>query len=573
MNWLRKGRIAAALAGFVCLSAQKVPQAYFREILSAESSIAWRHNNARSAMRYLPETMSGGVAIFDYNNDGWMDLLFTDTGSSSFYKAPKPAGAVLFQNDGSGSFRDVTAKAGLQLDQFSMGAAAADYDGDGCVDVFLTGYEKSTLLRNRCDGTFEDATAKSGVRPPGWSTSAAWLDYDNDGKLDLYVLQFLDYSALTVCNAATAYGGAPEAAQNDKEGVRYCSPINFRPTASHLYRNRGGGVFEDVSETTGISAPKGKGLGVVATDINNDGWMDLFHANDMVSNFLFINRGGKKFDERGIEAGVAYSADGQVRSGMGVDAADVNDDGREDLFVANIDQQTFSLYRNDGDELFTDISPQNSIARETRLLSGWGSRFFDFDNDGVLDLVLANGHPDDKVDLRLANVTYAEPLLLFRGTGKGGMRNVSRLAGPAFQRNYAARGLAVGDWNNDGFPDVVIAVNGVAPVLLQNNATAGTNNWLGLDLQPVTANPGAIGAIVRWQAGGSVRRRLVTGGGSYLSSNDPRVLLGCGSKTIDWIEIAWPSPSRVVDRIERPPLNRYLKITEGKGITSNRRGG
>lgn len=556
----------------LCVSAQKAAIPYFREILSTESKVAWRHDNGQSAMRYLPETMSGGVAILDYNNDGWMDLLFTDTGSSSFYKSPKPAGVVLFQNDGSGAFREVTARAGLQFDQFSMGAAAADYDGDGCIDVFVSGYERSTLLRNRCDGTFEDVTATSGVRPPGWSTSAAWLDYDNDGKLDLYVLQFLDYSALTVCSAATAYGGTPDAGREDRTDVRYCSPINFRPTASHLYRNRGDGTFEDVSEAVGISPHKGKGLGVIATDINNDGWIDLFHANDMMSNFLFVNRGGKRFDERAIEAGVAYSADGQVRSGMGVDAADVNDDGLEDLFVANIDQQTFSLYRNDGDELFTDISPQNSIARETHLLSGWGSRFFDVDNDGVLDLVLANGHPDDKVGQRLANVTYKEPLLLFRGVGNGGMRNVSRLAGPAFQKPYAARGLAVGDLDNDGFPDVVVAVNGGAPIILHNSASTRTNNWLGLQLQSSTTNSGAIGAIVRWKTGGAVRRRLVTGGGSYLSSNDPRILLGSGSKTIDWVEIAWPLPSKAVDHIERPPLNRYLKIREGKGVSSIRPG-
>lgn len=572
MNWRLEKGLVAALVCLLCVSAQKAALPYFREIPKTKSKVDWRHDNGRSAMRYLPETMSGGVAILDYNNDGWMDLLFANTGSSSFYQPPKPGAAVLFQNDGHGAFVEVTSKSGLQFDQFSMGVAAADYDGDGCVDVFLSGYEKSALLRNRCDGTFEDVTAKSGVRPPGWSTSATWLDYDNDGKLDLYVLQFLDYSALTVCNAATAYGGTPDAARDDKTDVRYCSPINFRPTPSHLYRNRGDGTFEDVSEATGISAHKGKGLGVVATDINNDGWMDLFHANDMVSNFLFVNRGGKRFDERAIEAGVAYSADGQVRSGMGVDAADVNDDGKEDLFVANIDQQSFSLYRNDGDELFTDISPQNSIARETRLLSGWGSRFFDVDNDGVLDLVLANGHPDDKVGQRLANVTYEEPLLLFRGMGNGGMRNVSRLAGPAFHKPYAARGLAVGDLDNDGFPDVVVAVNGGSPIILHNNASAVTNKWLGLQLKSVTTNPGAIGAIIRWQTGGTIRRRLVTGGGSYLSSHDPRILLGCGSKTIDWVEIAWPSPSKTVDRIERPLLNRYLKITEGKGITSERPG-
>lgn len=553
------------LAGcLVCLSAQKSAPALFREVMSAESKVTFRHDNARSAKRYLPETMSGGVAMLDYNNDGWIDLLFTNSGSSSFHKPSKPVHSLLLENDGRGSFRDVTSKAGLQFDQFSMGAAAADYDGDGCPDVFISGYERSVLLHNRCDGTFEDVTAKSGVRPPGWSTSAAWFDYNNDGKLDLYVLQFLDYSALTVCNSATAYGGTPETKARDNESdARYCSPINFRPTQSHLYRNKGDGTFEDVTGEVGLSGHLGKGLGIVATDTNNDGWIDLFQANDMVPNFLFINRGGERFEERGIESGVAYSADGQVRSGMGVDAADINDDGLEDLFVSNIDQQTHSLYRNDGDGLFTDISPESALAKDTRMFSGWGARFFDYDNDGALDLMVVNGHPDDKVGLRLANVTYEEPLLLFRGLGNGSMRNVSSLAGASFRKPYSARGLAVGDLNNDGWADAVVAVNGGAPVILLNNAAAKPANWLGLQLQAVAANPAAVGAVVRWQAAGKVHQRLVTGGGSYLSTHDPRIVIGLGSKTMDWLEVVWPGPSKAVDRLERPALNRYLKVVEG----------
>ena len=323
-----------------------------------------------------------------------------------------------------------------------------------------------------------------------------------------------------------------------------------------------------MSTQTGISKSPGKGLGAVATDVNNDGFLDIFQANDTVENFLFINRQGKTFEERGLEYGVAYSQDGKPRSGMGVDSADLNGDGWQELFVANVDQETFSLYRNQGGALFTDVSSITGIAQATRLLSGWGLRFFDYDNDGWPDLILASGHPDDQVNLRMPRVFYREPLLLFHNDGAWKMTNVTRMAGEAFKKDYPARGLAVGDLNNDGYPDVVISLNGEAPLLLRNTAAAG-NHWIGLHLRGRQANPQGIGALVRWSAGGKVRSRLVTSGGSYLSSHDPRLVLGIGNaRSADWVEVRWPGPSKKTDRVSSPPVNRYLAFEEGRGIVS-----
>jgi hypothetical protein len=555
-------------AGY-CLTSTP-PAALFVEQTPATTGIRWVHKNAHSPKRYLPETMSGGIAIFDFDGDGWMDIFLVNSGTSKFYQPPGVSPHALYRNNRDGTFTDVARDAGLAVDLFGMGAAAADYNGDGCVDLFVTGYERTVLFKNGCNGTFQDVSAEAGVSPRGWSTSAAWLDYDHDGQLDLFVPQFLDYSRLTRCTAATAYGGgaAKRSANADTQSY-YCSPASFPAMPSSLYRNRGAGVFEDVSQQTGIGAHRGKGLGAVIADVNNDGFMDIFQANDMVANFLFINRGGKTFEERGLESGVAYSQDGQVRSGMGVDASDVNEDGWAELFVANIDQQTFTLYRNDKDELFADISPQTGISKATRLLSGWGLRFFDYDNDGLLDLVLANGHPDDKVDMRLNLVTYREPLVLLRGDGTGKMSDVTDMAGPAFARKYPARGLAVGDLDNDGYPDLVVANNGEAPLVLRNRGIS-KNHWIGVTLKATKTNPESIGALVRWSVGGVVRSRHVRGGGSYLSSHDPRVLLGLGKASrADWIEVRWPAPGGGTDRITNVAADRYITIVEGSSAKAD----
>jgi hypothetical protein len=300
---------------------------------------------------------------------------------------------------------------------------------------------------------------------------------------------------------------------------------------------------------------------VVATDLNNDGRMDLFVANDTVQNFLFMNRGNGKWDETGVSAEVAFSENGQPRSGMGVDAADFDGDGWQDLFVANIDREMFSLYRNQHDETFADAAFDNGVAQATRLLSGWGLKFFDYDNDGLIDLILANGHPDDMIERYSTQVTYKEPLLLFHNQN-GKLRDVSAVSGPAFGGLLAARGLAVGDYDNDGRLDVLVGVNGGAPVLLHNNA-GQANHWLGLKLVGTRANRDGVGTRMVWSAGGVRRARLKNAGGSYLSSHDPREILGLGSANkVDWLEIRWPAPSKQIDRYTDLPVDRYMELKE-----------
>ncbi len=489
----------------------------FTEVPPSQSKIGWVHDNGRSEARHLPETCGGGGLFFDYDNDGWMDIYFVNSGPSDFYTPKTPIRNALYRNNGDGTFTDVTEKAGVacgKMGDFGMGAAAGDFDGDGWQDLYVTNYGRNVLFHNSGNGTFTDVTDKAGVAAPNWSTCAVWFDYDNDSKLDLFVSSFVQYSAT----------GAISCGDNRIGRRYYCVPRVFKPRPSFLFHNEGGGRFTDVSSSSGIAGSLGKSFGVVATDVNNDGLIDLFVANDTLANFLFLNKGKGKFEEVGLLSGVAYSDSGAPRSGMGVDAADYDGDGWQDLFVANIDQELFSLYQNQKDVTFLD--KPGEIGQATRLLSGWGLKFFDYDNDGDPDLILANGHPDDMVEVQSLRVKYKEPLLLFENVN-GRYKNVSATAGPAFTRDWPARGLSVGDYDNDGDLDVLVINNGEAPILLRNDG-GNRNNWLGLQLVSTKSNPGAVGAIITWEAGGVKRTRMKTSGGSYLSSHDPREILGLG---------------------------------------------
>src|SRR5882724_15093 len=439
---------------------QAVPPAppLFEEIPPSVSGIAWVHDNAMSKEHYLPEALGPGCAFLDYDNDGWMDIYLVNSGPSDFFKPTKPLRNALYKNNRDGTFTDVTEKAGVAGGTFGMGVAVGDYDNDGWPDIFVTSYGNCILYRNNRDGTFRDVTDKAGLATQGWTTSAVWFDYDNDGKLDLFLCSFVDYGATHKF----------ECGDNKLGKHYYCIPRIFKGTASFLYRNNGDGTFTEVSKGTDIAKSLGKGLGVVATDINNDGRMDLFVANDTVQNFLFVNRGPDKnrkwqFGEMALAAEVGFSENGQPRSGMGVDAADLNNDGWQDLFVANVDQEMYSVYQNTKNESFRDVAHANGVAQSTRMLSGWGLRYFDYDNDGAVDLILANGHPDDMIDNYSQQVHYREPPLLFHQGTDGKLVDVSANAGPAFQKAYASRGLAIGDFNNDGALDVLIANNGGAP--------------------------------------------------------------------------------------------------------------
>ena len=529
----------------------------FEVVPPGRSGITWTHDNAMSELRYLPETCGAGCAFLDYDGDGWMDIYLVNSGKADIFTPKSPIRNALYRNNRDGTFTDVTDKAGVPGGTFGMGVAVGDFDNDGFPDLFVTAYGSCTLYRNNGNGTFTDVTDKAGLRVPGWTTSAVWFDCDNDGRLDLFVCSFVEFSL-----ASNVFCG------DNKLGRRYyCIPRVFKPSASYLFHNDGDGTFTDVTKGTDIQRALGKALGVVATDVNKDGRLDLFVANDTVQNFLFMNRGKGNWEEIGLASEVGFSANGQPRSGMGVDAADFDQDGWEDLFVANVDQEMFSLYKNRGTESFQDVAHANGVAQSTRLLSGWGLKFFDYDNDGRLDLLLANGHPDDMIEQYSTQVTYKEPLVLFHNDG-GRLKDVSATSGPVFKERFAARGLAVGDMDNDGRLDVLVSNNGGAPLLLRNRSGAD-HHWVGLSLRGVTCNRDAIGARISWSVNGSIIRRLKTGGGSYLSSHDPREILGLGPSTrVDWIEIAWPAPSTKVDRLIDVRIDTYHTVVEGKGLTS-----
>jgi len=510
----------------------------FESLPAARTGIDFVHDNALSPARYLPESMGPGVAMLDYDRDGRMDLYFTNSGPSDFFKPQRTLRNALYRNNGDGTFTDVTLKAGVPGRDFGIGVSTCDYNRDGWPDLFVTNYGVNILYRNNRDGTFTDVTRRAGLDAPGLYTVAVWLDYDRNGTEDVFVGHFVKYNKSL--ERGCAYNGIPH----------YCYPLSYDPWPSRLYRNNGDGTFTDVSEQSGIGRHLGKVFGAVATDINGDDRLDLFVANDSVPNFLFLNR-GTTFEEIGLDAGVAYSADGAARSGMGVDAADYDGDGREDLFVANFNRERFSIYRNRGDLTFSDEAGPTGIGTATQMYSGWGVKFFDFDHDGDLDLIVVNGHPDDRIEEISSTLQHREPVLLFENAGG---RFLTR---EAVAKDYPARGLAVGDLDNDGAPDVVIANNGDAPVVLRNQGSA--NHWVGLDLKgPAT------GARITWSSGGTRRSRLKISGGSYLSAHDPRELIGLGKASkLDWLEVRWPEPQPRFDRFENVAAGRYYSLRPG----------
>jgi len=551
-DFLRTTASGLALPAFRFLPPLTSSPYPFDEVPASSSGITWKHVAGHSKEKYLPETTGVGCAFLDYDNDGWMDIYLVNSGRCDFFDPNPPLRNALYRNNRDGTFTDVTEKAGVAAGGYGQGVAVGDYDGDGFPDLYVTQYGRNILYHNNGDGTFTDVTEKAGVAAPGWSSSAVWFDYDGDGRLDLFVCRFVEFDKSK--NLPCAAGDSPG----------YCIPRLYKPAPSWLFHNNGNGTFTDVSKASGIGDFLGKAWGVVATDINNDGRMDLFVANDTVQNFLFVNRGGGKFEEIGAQAGIAYSETGRPRSGMGVDSADFDQDGWMDLFVANIDHEMFSLYRNNHDETFDDAAVATGIAKASRLMSGWGLKFFDFDNDGDLDLIQANGNPDDLIQVFHKDVAYEEPLQLFHGNGKI-LENISAQGGPVFARPMSARGLALGDFNNDGAVDVLVSCNDEPPLLLQNNA-GRENHWLGLKLIGKKANIDAVGAVVTYHAGDLQRSRMKVGGGSYLSSHDPRMVLGIGKRPkFDWIEIKWPQPSGLVERLTDLPIDRYITVREGAG--------
>ena len=526
----------------------------FRDVAKA-SGVAVQNVNGASPDKYLVETMGSGAVFFDYDADGWVDLFLVDGGSLADATVAARARHRLFHNLGNGRFADVTAASAIASPEYGQGACAGDVDNDGLIDLYLTNYGPNALFRSRGNGVFADVTKPAGVGLGGWSTSCAFLDVDHDGDLDLFVANYLDAPRTN-----NRFCGDPQ------RRVRvYCHPLNYKGLPSVLYRNDGKGTFTDVSAGAGIAAHVGNGLGVAVGDYDDDGWPDVFVANDGVPNFLFHNDGNSRFTEVGLLAGVSVARDGKPRAGMGTEFADYNGDGRLDLVVTNHEFETHSLFRNDGRGTFTDATVESGVGPPTLPFVGFGVAFFDADNNGALDLAIVNGHVIDNTAMFRAGSTHAQRKLLLRNTTGRRFQEVGRDAGSGFAADNVGRSLVAADVDNDGGIDLLVTNNGSAPELLHNE-TAARGNAVIVRAVGTRSNRDGLGARVSVVAGGRTQAREVKSGSSYLGQSDVRVHFGLGDAArIDRIDVRWPGGE--TQRIEAPPLNQVLTIEEGKGLT------
>ncbi len=516
--------------------------------VTRQAGIQWTHRNGATADKYLIETMGGGGAFLDYDRDGFLDLFLVDSGPHAHSPSAAANRNALYRNSGDGTFTDVTEQAGLAGKGYGHGVAVGDFDNDGWSDIYVTGYGANTLYRNRGDGRFEDVTERSGTAVGLWSTSAAFFDLENDGDLDLFVCVYLewDYEKNVWCGER-------------RDGFRsYCHPDYFKPIPSLLFRNDGNGTFTDITRRAGAGKP-GKALGVVAGDIDGDGFADLYVANDAVANFLFHNRGDGTFEEVGLLAEVAYGISAKPESGMGTDLGDFNGDGRLDLIVTNIDYEMNNLYVNDGDTLFSDVTVVSGLGQAALLFSGFGVRFVDVDNDGDLDLVVLNGHPLDNIELYRNGVTSSEPPMIFRNDG-GRFKPIMEQAGEVWKRSFQGRALAQGDYDNDGDADLLFVNNGQPAVLLRNDG-GNRNPWLGIRLQGTVSNRDAVGAEVKVKTSSRQLVRQVLGGGSYQAAHDLRLVFGfLPEEAVESVTVRWPNGR--VQRLDSLELRRYHTIVE-----------
>ena len=522
-----------------------------------QAGITFLQDSTQTEEKLYLETMGTGVGWLDYDQDGLMDLYFVQSGPTELYKPDHPMRSALYRNNGDGTFTDVTEKAGVAAENhYGQGVAIADYDNDGYPDIYVTGYGRAILYHNNGNGTFTDVTAKSGVADEGgWSTSAAWLDYDHDGYLDLVVLNYIEWSA-----SNNLWCG------EHRPGYRsYCHPGNYKGQRIKLYHNNHDGTFTDVSESSGVGKPEAKGMGVVAADFNNDGWTDIAVANDSWPNFLFINKKDGTFQDASFVSGIAASEDGRYEAGMGIDAADVTGNGYQDIYITHLDFELNRLYTNNKDGSFTDATFSSGIGNKAILLSGVSMKFVDYDNDGWPDILQLNGAMVDNVHLYHSEVSYKEPLLMFRNLGKGQFEKIpDGTLGADFSIPIPGRGLATADCNNNGAMDIAINNRGDYPMLLRNDG-ATANHWLEIFLIGTKSNRDGIGASLKLTAEGETHVEQAKGGMSYMSASDPRIHFGLGKRSkIELLEIAWPSGQ--VDRLKDVPIDKIIAVKEGAGI-------
>jgi hypothetical protein len=544
----------------------------FRDV-TRESGIHFHHERAASPEKLYYETMGAGVAWIDYNQDGYLDAFFVNSGNTPYVHPAEPPQPALFRNNGDGTFTDVTAASKIHADgTVFMGVAVGDYDNDGYPDIYMTGYRHSVLLHNSGDGTFTDVTAAAGVGDDGeWGTAAGWFDYDHDGKLDLLVTNYVQFDA-----------DHPVACGENKPGYRaYCHPDSFHGASMRLYHNNGDGTFTDVTQKAGLVNADGKSLAVVLADLNGDGWPDIFIANDTQRNFVYINNGDGTFRDASYASGAGFSEEGRPEAGMSADAADLRNNGMFDLYVSHLDFELNRLYRNNGSAVFADDTVGSGLGRSNMLNSSFGARFFDFDNDGWRDLLVTNGHILDNIALYHPQVKYAEERKLYRNTGDGHFVDATSTQGADFRAPRVGRGLAVGDYDNDGWLDFLVNNNGQNAQLFRNvgpvgqagarasGAAAVKNHWLGVHLVGTKSNRDAIGARLKLTAGDFLSYDQEKGGMSYMSAQDPRIYFGLGTHArVNTLEISWPSGGKEI--VRDIAVDQIITVVEGQGVSSYR---
>ncbi|MDQ3751127.1 MAG: CRTAC1 family protein [Acidobacteriota bacterium] len=526
--------------------------------ISNQTGINFKHEASPTSQKYLLETMGAGVGLLDYDNDGRLDVFFTN---GAQLLDPMPKGKMpdksnakfwnrLYRQKADGSFEDQTKKAGVTGVGYGFGVAVGDYDKDGFADLFVTHYGGAIFYRNNGNGTFTNAGAKLGINVDGWATSAGFFDYDHDGRLDLLVTRYVVWDFET---GALVCGDA-------RPGYRaYCHPDNFKSSTALLFHQKADGTFENASEKSGITKTKGKSLGVAFADFDDDGWTDVFIANDNSEQQLFRNLGNGRFEDSALAAGVAFDDKGKYFSGMGIDAADYDGDGKQDVFITALSNETYPLYRNTSELIFDYVTQSSGVAQITILGAGWGVKWIDADKDGRRDLFVAQSHVLDTIEKTNSLLKYKQSPLLMRNTEKG-FQNISLAAGDAFKTDLAARGMAAGDLDNDGDTDVVISQTNGTPVVLRNNGTK--NHWIGIDLRGAKSAPNGEGArVIVTDANGRKQFFDANNSGSYLAANDSRIIVGLGNAaSVKQIEIRWTSGK--VQTLESPAIDRYHTVNE-----------
>ena len=519
--------------------------------ITQKAGINFVQHNGAFGKKYLPETMGSGCAFIDYDGDGYPDILILNG------KDWTPKGAhyysALYHNNRNGTFTDVTKGSGLDVEMYAMGVAVADYDNDGRPDIYVTALEGDHLFHNEGNGKFKDVTAQSGIKNANFGTGAAWVDYDRDGKADLFVANYIQWTPQTDVWCSL-----------DGVSKSYCTPDTSKGATSKLYHNLGNGKFEDVSQKAGIADKTSKSLGVLVVDYNNDGWPDLFIANDTQPNKLYRNNKNGTFTEEGVSAGVAFGEDGAARGAMGVDWADYDHSGRASLLVGNFSNQMLGLYHNEGNGLFVDEAPASAVGRSSLLSLTFGAFFFDYDLDGYADILAANGHTEADIGRVQPKVQYKEPQILFHNAGGKKFENVSSAVGADFSRPLVARGVANADIDRDGDLDVLFTTNGGPAILLRNDG-GNRNKWLSLRLEGTKSNRSALGAVVRIESALGKQWNTVRSGGSYCSQSDLALTFGLAQDpVVSKISIEWPSGTK--QEFSNIPPDQFLRINESRGI-------